>query len=134
MSSEEPKYPDEPRNLDEPKNLDAPGTLTSSSEDRTLAMFCHLGGAVLGFLVPLILWLIQKDKSRFIDDQGKEALNFQLTVLIGYLIGVATFCFFIGIVIFFGTWVTNLVFGILGAVAAQKGERYRYPISIRFIP
>jgi uncharacterized Tic20 family protein len=121
----------EPRSR--PMSLEEPKRIESTSEDRTMALFCHLGGAILGFLVPLIIWLIQKDKSRFVDDQGKEALNFQLTVLIGYVIGIATFCFIIGIFIFLATWVVNLVFGIIACVEAQKGNRYRYPIIIRFI-
>jgi uncharacterized Tic20 family protein len=123
---------DEPHDV-LPADGDEPRPRSASSDDRTMALFCHLGGALLGFLVPLIIWLIQKDKSRFIDDQGKEALNFQLTVLIGYVVGIATACFIIGIFLILATWVVNLVFGIIGAVTAQKGERYRYPISIRFI-
>ena len=47
-----------------------------------LAMLAHLLGALVGFLGPLILWVVKKDEHEFIDDQSKEALNFQLTLLI----------------------------------------------------
>jgi uncharacterized Tic20 family protein len=104
-----------------------------TSEDKNLAMFCHLGGWLTGFLVPLIIWLIQKDKSRFVDDQGKEALNFQLTLLIAYAISVPLMFVCVGIFLFFGAWIFALVVCIMGTVAASKGERYRYPLCIRFI-
>jgi uncharacterized Tic20 family protein len=104
----------------------------TTSDDRTMGMLCHLLGAFTGFLGPLIIWLIKKDQSRFVDDQGKEALNFQLTMLIGHLIGAATACFTFGLVSL-AVVVVGLVFSILGAVEANKGVRYRYPLNIRMI-
>ena len=99
-----------------------------------LAMPAHLLGDLVGFLGPLILWVVKKDEHEFIDDQSKEALNFQLTLLIWYfgafVIAVLS-CGFI----FFAPWVPyalQLIFGIMGAVSASKGERYRYPMTIRF--
>ena len=97
-----------------------------------MAMLCHLGGALLGFLVPLIIWLIKKDQSKFVDDQGKEALNFHITLLIGHVIGGVLICFTFGL-INFAVWVLGIVFGIIGAMAANRGERYRYPFAIRMI-
>lgn len=100
-----------------------------SQEDKQMAMFAHLGGIFGGFLLPLIIWLIKKDSSRFVDDQGKEALNFQLTLLIGVMlcmvITVAT-CGF-GFPILFVPVIVGIIYSIQGAVAANKGERYRYP-------
>jgi len=55
--------------------------LSPSKEECTWALFCHLSGIMFGLLGPLIIWLIQREKMPFVDDQGKEALNFQLTVL-----------------------------------------------------
>jgi len=51
-------------------------------EDKTMAMLCHLLGILTAFLGPLIIWLVKKDQSPFVDDQGKEALNFQITLVI----------------------------------------------------
>ena len=99
-----------------------------------LAMLAHLLGAVVGFLGPLILWVVKKDEHEFIDDQSKEALNCHLTHLIwhfGAIVIAALSCGFI----FFATLVPvalQLIFGIMGAVSASKGERYRYPMTIRF--
>ncbi|HMC67145.1 MAG TPA: DUF4870 domain-containing protein [Gemmataceae bacterium] len=103
-----------------------------TQDERTMAMLCHLGGALLGFLVPLIIWLIKKDQSKFVDDQGKEALNFHITLLIGHVIGGVLICFTFGL-INFAVWVLGIVFGIIGAMAANRGERYRYPFAIRMI-
>ncbi len=107
-------------------------SIPSNTEERQMAMFCHLGGALLTFIVPLVIWLIKKDTSKFVDDQGKEALNFQLTMLIGHLVGGLTICFTAGM-INMAIGILGLVFGIMGGVAANKGEVYRYPINIRMI-
>jgi len=78
----------------------------------------------------LIVWLIKKDVDPFINSQGKEALNFQITLGIGYVAFTIVFClaFLIPVV-----WVVGLVFCIMGTVKANKGIAYRYPVSIRFI-
>src|SRR5689334_1430002 len=57
---------------------------TPTQDDKTMAMLSHLLGIVLGFVGPLIIWLIKKDQSPFVDDQGKESLNFQIMLVIGY--------------------------------------------------
>jgi uncharacterized protein len=124
----------EPREDDlEPRPAESSAlSIPSTQEDRQMGLFCHLGGALLGFLVPLIIWLIKKDQSKFVDDQGKEALNFQITLLIGHVIGGATICFTFGL-INMAVWVLGLVFGIMGGMEANKGVVYRYPINIRMI-
>jgi uncharacterized Tic20 family protein len=109
-----------------------PGSIPSTPDDRTMAMLCHLGGILTAFIVPLIIWLIKKDQSKFVDDQGKEALNFQITILIGYLIAALPSCFLMGVPSL-AVWIIAVVLGIMGAVAANKGEVYRYPLNIRFI-
>ncbi len=104
-----------------------------SSEDRTMGMLCHLLAIFTGFLGPLIIWLVKKDQSPFVDDQGKEALNFQLTMLIGWVIAFVTSFFCIGFFIGAALVVVNLVFCILATIKANQGIAYRYPINIRFI-
>ena len=141
MASEDVR-PDEP--LDEPPPRDVlPEEEELSSEltkdDKQWAMFAHLSALAttytvgMGFLGPLIIWLVKKDQSRFVDDQAKEALNFQLTLLIGVVIGIATACLIVGIVILIGVGVFSLVMCIIAGVRANSGERYRYPLTIRFI-
>jgi uncharacterized Tic20 family protein len=115
-------------------------------DDRNMAMLCHLLGIItgdtlgMGFLGPLILWLIKKDQSRFVDFHGKEALNFQLTVLLVLFVGgiiafILTFVI-IGIFLFILLGIVALLAlipEILACIAASRGEWYRYPCSIRFI-
>ncbi len=98
-----------------------------------MALLAHILGVALGFLGPLIIWLVKKDQSAFVDDQGKEALNFQLTMLIGFLVAGATTFVCIGFVLLPALVVVNIVFCILGGMQANKGVAYRYPVNIRFI-
>jgi hypothetical protein len=110
------------------------GMVSAESADaKTMAMLCHLLAMLTGLIVPLIIWLIKKDESPFVDQQGKEAVNFELTCLIGAVIGGATACLFIGFVILAAVFVVNIVFGILATIAVNKGLPYRYPVCIRFI-
>lgn len=103
-----------------------------SKDAKTMGMLCHLLG-LIGFIGPLIIWLIKKDENEFIDDQGKEALNWQISVII-YIIAAWLLCFvLIGFVLLPAVGVLNIVLLIVGAVKANDGVKYRYPICIRFI-
>mgnify|MGYP006283271343 CR=1 FL=1 len=112
-----------------------PPSIESTKDERTMGLLAHLLGIVIGFLGPLIIWLIKKDESAFVDDQGKEALNFQLTVLIAYVVcfGPLNFVFCIGSFLGLAVWVVAIVFAIMGATRANQGELYRYPICLRMI-
>lgn len=112
----------------------SPGTLPTAQndDDRTMGLLCHILGAIGSFIGPLVIWLIKKDQSKFVDDQGKEALNFQLTLLIGHVIGAATACITFGL-INAAVAVAGIVFGIIGGLEANKGVAYRYPFNIRMI-
>lgn len=112
---------------------EGPGNEQLSSEDRMMGMLCHLLGIFTSFVGPLIIWLVKKDQSPFVDDQGKEALNFQLTLLIGYLISAALACVFIGVFTAAALSIVAIIFGIMGTLDANNGKRYRYPFNIRFI-
>jgi uncharacterized Tic20 family protein len=102
-------------------------------DSKTMALLCHLLPIFTGFLGPLIIWLIKKDTSPFVDDQGKESLNFQLTLLIVYLIGGITACLIIGWFIVVAAWITSLVLCIMASMKANEGVAYRYPFAIRLI-
>ncbi|BCX49579.1 conserved hypothetical protein [Haloferula helveola] len=122
-----------------PANPVAPPVPTE--EERTLGMLCHLLGLLTGFIGPLILWLVKKDESAYINHHGKEALNFQLSELLYFFVlGSITFVlmfFFIGLLllpVLFVLWVLAVVASVLGCTAANRGEWFRYPGSIRFIP
>ncbi|WP_218220576.1 DUF4870 domain-containing protein [Nesterenkonia sp. Act20] len=105
----------------------------SAGEEQGWGVAMHLGGVFLSWLVPLVLWLVFRERSRMLDDHGKEALNFQITLFIGYVIGTATTVILIGFVILPIIWLLSWVFSILAAVAAYQRRPYRYPLTIRFI-
>ena len=109
----------------------------SESEDKTFGMLAHLLGALTSFIGPLIIWLIKKDESPFVDDQGKEALNFQITIGIGYLasfvVGMIPIVQCVAFLVVPAVAVISLVFGILGCVEANKGKVYRYPFCLRLV-
>ncbi len=106
--------------------------------ERTYAMFEHLSLLVVHFIgvpvvVPLIMWLAKRDQSAYIDDHGKEALNFQISLVIYALISGVLFLCGIGIVLLIGVYVLGIIGMILAAVAAHKGRLYRYPMCLRLI-
>jgi uncharacterized protein len=105
----------------------------SPDDEKLWSILVHIGGIVFGFIAPLIGYLALKDRGPFVREHTAAALNFQLTMLIGYLIGAVTVVLLIGIFILLAVWVLTLVFGILAAVAANQGRYYTYPLSIRFV-
>ncbi len=111
-----------------------------SKDVRNWAMLCHLSALVglLGngigfFLGPLIVWLIKKEEHPFIDEQGKEAVNFQITMFIAFMIALVLSFVLIGIPLLLALGVLEIVFPIIAAIQASNGAHYRYPLAIRFI-
>ncbi|MDP1535655.1 MAG: DUF4870 domain-containing protein [Burkholderiales bacterium] len=113
--------------------MNDPVAQTPSTDDRNLAMLAHLLGIVSGFVGALIIWLIKKDQSGYVDEQGKEALNFQITMLIAFVVSWILMFVLIGMLLMPLLLIANLVFCILAAVAASKGEHYKYPFAIRLL-
>ena len=104
-----------------------------SQDAKNMAMLCHLLGLLTSFLGPLILWLIKKDDDPFIDKQGKEALNFQITVAIAFIVSSLLIGVCIGALLVPAVAIADLVFSIMACVKANQGQAYRYPVSIRFV-
>jgi hypothetical protein len=123
-----------------------------TSDERTTALLCHFGGYLTSFILPLLLWLVRKDQSRFLDHHGREALNFQISQIIYFAIVTLLAGIITGVAMAFADWGTALVVGIgafflfgLGflafetvvviqaAIAAHRGRLYRYPMNIRLI-
>lgn len=111
----------------------AAGQEEVSKDAKNMALLCHILAIFTGFLGPLILWLIKKDDDKFIDYHGKEALNFQITVLIAWIVGWLLMFVVIGCIVLPAVGICDLIFCILAAIKSSKGEYYRYPVSIRFI-
>jgi len=105
----------------------------SASDERLYATLGHAGIILIGFIAPLIVWLIGKERSEFVDDQGKEALNFSILVTIGYVVSSILVVVFIGFLLLPLVWIFSVIFCILAAIATNKGERYRYPLNWRII-
>jgi len=102
-------------------------------------MVCHLS-AFAGFIIPLgniiaplVIWLIKRAESPFIDDQGKEALNFQISMIIYAVISWILVTIFIGYLLLFAVGIFDIVMVIMAALKANEGEMFRYPLCIRFI-
>jgi uncharacterized Tic20 family protein len=115
-------------------------TQTNDNDARTWAMLCHVTalsgmvGVPLGHLIgPLVVWLIKKDEYPLVDDQGKESLNFQLSMTIYLIVSAILILVIIGIVLFIALLIADLVLVIIATVKANNGECYRYPMTIRFL-
>ena len=122
--------------MNEYNNTAAPPPVgTTSNDDRTVALLVHLSGIVFSFIVPLIVWLINKDRSdkAFLNDQAKEALNFQITLLLVYIVGTVLTIILIGALINFVAWIACVILSIVAGVAANRGEAYRYPFALRLV-
>lgn len=108
-------------------------------EARTWAMAAHLSvlsGFIIPFgnlIAPLVIWLIKKDEFPFVNDQGKEALNFQITMSIAAVISGVLTMICIGIPMLIAVAILNIVFPIIAGIKANDGIEYRYPYTLRLI-
>ena len=124
------------------------GVGADRSEARSWAMVCHLGGLAKFTAIPcggiigaLIAWQMKKNEFPLVDDQGKEALNFQISVLLAWLAtgGLVVFgivmppLLILGALLFGLISIGDVVLTIIAAVEANKGKAYRYPVNIRFV-
>lgn len=112
-----------------------------SPEECTSGMFAHLAGfaglffsfTLANVIGPAIIYYVKRDESAFIEDQARESINFQITALIAVFAFVILSFAFIGIPFLLVALVMWLVLPIKAAMAANRGERYRYPFSIKFV-
>lgn len=111
-----------------------------TDEIKNWGMLCHLS-ALLGFvppfigvvLGPLAIWLIKGKEHPFIDANGRESLNFQISMLIYSAITSVTICIGIGLFLLPVLWVIDVILIVVAAVKASSGVVYRYPLTIRLI-
>ncbi len=114
--------------------------IITDPEERQWGMFTHLAAfatfilPVAGNIIgPLIIYLIKKDEYEFVNDQGKEVLNFQITWSIIFLISIIMIVVGIGVLMLIGFGIAWLVLVIVASVAASNGQYYKYLLTIRFI-
>jgi uncharacterized Tic20 family protein len=106
-----------------------------SQDDRTMAMIGHLSGIVAGFIGPLIIWLINKEKAdkAWLNEQAKEALNFQITMLIAWFVAGILTMVLIGMLLVPIIFIANIILCIMAGMKANEGVAYRYPFALRLI-
>lgn len=103
-----------------------------SQDSKNMAMLNWIGTLLFGFIPCLILYLVKKDDA-YVQDQSKEALNWSITAIIGYVAGAILSIIVIGIFLMLAVGICQLVFTIMGAVAASSGKPFRVPFAIRLI-
>jgi uncharacterized Tic20 family protein len=125
--------------MDGPNSPASPGTVPTENE-RTWGMLAHLSalaglvmplvGIVLG---PLLVWLARRDESEFVAAHAKEALNFNISVLLGALACMLLMLVFVGFLLGTALFVAWLVMMLIAAIKASEGQSYRYPFSLRLV-
>ena len=110
---------------------------SAPQDQRTLALIAHLLGIITWFVGPLVIWLMNKDDANkgFVTDQAKEALNFQITVTIAFVVSFILTIVSLGLLFFLPTLIGigNLLMCILAGIKANEGVAYRYPFALRLI-
>ena len=110
-----------------------------SNEEKQWALFAHLS-ALIGYIIPfgsiigpLIIWQVKKNEMPFVDDQGKEALNFQITMAIAAIICIVLMLVLIGFLLIWIVGAVDLIFIVVAAISANNGQAYRYPFNLRLV-
>lgn len=113
--------------------------LSGNSEERQYAMFIHLSQLagsiipILGWVLPLVLWQSKKDQSAYIDVHGKIVMNWIISSLIYGIISIILAFIGVGVILLIVLGICSIVFIVVGAIKANNGETWPYPLSIRFI-
>tara|TARA_R110001606_G_scaffold29784_2_gene92714 strand:+ start:861 stop:1184 length:324 start_codon:yes stop_codon:yes gene_type:complete len=105
----------------------------SPSDEKLWATLIHVGGILFGFIPALVGYLVLKDRGPFVQAHTRTALNFQITMAIAYVISLFLMLILIGYLTIIAVGILVLVFSIMGAVAANNGQAFKYPLTIEFI-
>jgi uncharacterized Tic20 family protein len=106
---------------------------TPTSDEKTMALLSHILTLIGGFVAPLIIYLVKKDESKFIEDHAKESLNFQITLCIAFIVSAILIIVLIGIFLIWILSIMALILVIIATLRASEGKIYRYPFNIRLI-
>lgn len=112
---------------------DQPAIPSPTSEERTMAILAHVLTLAAGFIAPLVIYLIKKDESSYVRDHARESLNFQLTMIIVYLVCFVLIFVLIGLLLIWLAAIAHLVLVIIATIRASENKLYRYPLAIRFV-
>ncbi len=110
-----------------------PSQPLNPADEKLWATLIHVGGIFFNFIPALIGYLVLKDRGPFVRAHSATALNFQLTLLIAEVVGWLTSWLIIGLFIVAAAYVLRIVFSIIAALKANKGEWYTYPLAIKFV-
>ena len=103
-----------------------------NQDSKNIALLNWIGTLFFGFIPGLVLFFIKKDDP-YVYDQAKEALNWSITAIIGYIFGVLLTFVLIGVLVLFAVGFAHLVFCVMGAIGASSGKQFRVPFAIRVI-
>lgn len=115
------------------------GTLVPTREERQWAMLCHVSAMLMyvtvigGLVAPFVIWLLKREEMPFVADQGKETVNFQITILLALAASIPLMLIFIGVVIFWGLLAFHFVITLVAAMKVTEGVAFRYPFCWRAI-
>ncbi|MFY8274525.1 DUF4870 domain-containing protein [Pseudoalteromonas sp. SSDWG2] len=116
-----------------------PENNNKQGDENTMAMLCHLS-ALAGFIVPLgavlgplIVWLVKKDEMPIVDRHGRDSLNFQLTMLIAYVVSFILVFVVIGVILLPIVALFSLIMVVIASIKAYEGKEFSYPLSIKFL-
>jgi uncharacterized Tic20 family protein len=118
----------------------SPPPQLSQQDARMWATVAHLAGFLMytaipfaSILGPLVVWMLKRQQSAYVDDQGKEAVNFQISMALYAILLVPTVCIGIGVFLLPALGVVHVILMVIAALKANAGENYRYPLTIRFV-
>jgi uncharacterized Tic20 family protein len=125
---------------DSPAGAPRDGGPSASADERTWAMIAHFSALAAfiappigGVLGPLVVWLAKREHSAFASEAAKEAMNFNIAVLLGYLVCALLIFVFIGFLLGAALFVFWLVMTVVAGIKASEGVHYRYPVSLRLV-
>lgn len=106
-----------------------------TSEEKTMAILSHILAIVpgIGIIGPLVIYLVKKNESSFVESHARESLNFQITVILAFIISAILVIILIGFVMLWLVGIVNIVLVIIATIRASEGRLYRYPMSIRLV-
>jgi len=104
-----------------------------TKDDTNMAVLSYILAIFTGFIGPLIIWLLKKEQSQFVNDQGKEVLNWIITVILAMLACIPLMFILIGFLLYPLVLLCHVIFTIMGAVKVSRGIAYRYPFAIRLL-
>lgn len=107
--------------------------LEPSNDDKNIATITHLGGILFSLVPALVVWLLKKDDNEYLAVEAKEALNFQITVLLAQFVAGILIVILLGFLLLVIIWLINIVLCIIAAISTSNGKTYRYPFTLRLI-